>query len=840
MTRRDHYVSVEHDRSWTPFTQPGRPAHYVTSEMWLERRVQAAIRLQCFFRSVKAKRLVRGMRARHHHQRDEEQRKERRRLDQIQWEKQHALESKLHPHTAKDFEALYHGLQQWLQAETARINVDYGEKVGWSKEGLRLAKLADLVDQETILIQKMDRLKLAAKADNHQHWIKNLLDRMSNAKQWKIEDGKTAITLDTPSILRARELRDLYLALARHEQCTVDERLQILLHVKHTVQEYDCRLTRDIVDLIDREGDLISRGRDRSTLEGLRQRIGNLFLQFVRTAEFNPEAARYTKIPSAALAANSKSWTKLQKHGVGAGVGAGVVAGGDTSNANNATAADGTTTTSSTNNQQQHVLGGGAAVSSDVVGSQMYACRSCNKYLPSTAFYLHTTMRHLGKCKSCTADDNMANRRDNELGLHQMMNWIRAEEIRKVHILRTLWERYYVSLGSLDGETTGVGVGSGVGSGVAAQDDSTTTSNTHQHNSNQNHHHTNRFHLIHHISSQFARALGGFGLSGDALESVLEHASGDGSTTNGTTGTGPREALLLAERITDRLSEEGGGHSTFLTFMTDHDLRYLLDTIWKKQSAMPVGQSGAGAGAGTQSAHSVSMASSTSTSTSESAQERLTFTRWDPFLPFSPWNCVLLTKQEAATHDRHSLAVAMQNLVAAAKSYSTRRHQYATATVADTTDTTATTATTAGTTTTTTMVLNTTTPSTIHGKWSVGSVPEHLYSPHFVATIRARHLLARQHFTHLLPMEKVYLEKLLQGGPSGQAGQGGQRPSQSGSVTQQAETALTEQQQQQQQQQQQYQEDLQLRDLHEQQQHEQQQQQQDVPAAETAMPVEAQ
>ena len=34
---------------------------------------------------------------------------------------------------------------------------------------------------------------------------------------------------------------------------SIDERLDVLLHVKWTVKEFDCNLTRDIVELIDRE-----------------------------------------------------------------------------------------------------------------------------------------------------------------------------------------------------------------------------------------------------------------------------------------------------------------------------------------------------------------------------------------------------------------------------------------------------------------------------------------------------------------------------------------------------------------------------------------------------------
>lgn len=77
----------------------------------------------------------------------------------------------------------------------------------------------------------------------------------------------------------------------------MDERLDVLLHVKWTVKEFDCDLTREIVDLIDREADLLNRGRNAKVLEGLRKRISSLFLSFIETPEFNPEAARFQIVP---------------------------------------------------------------------------------------------------------------------------------------------------------------------------------------------------------------------------------------------------------------------------------------------------------------------------------------------------------------------------------------------------------------------------------------------------------------------------------------------------------------------------------------------------------------
>ena len=90
------------------------------------------------------------------------------------------------------------------------------------------------------------------------------------------------VEVHTPFTTRAMELMQLYNGL-NLPMLTIDERLDVLLHVKWTVKEFDCNLTREIVDLIDREADLLNRGRNPRVLEGLRKRISSLFLTFIET-----------------------------------------------------------------------------------------------------------------------------------------------------------------------------------------------------------------------------------------------------------------------------------------------------------------------------------------------------------------------------------------------------------------------------------------------------------------------------------------------------------------------------------------------------------------------------
>ena len=73
--------------------------------------------------------------------------------------------------------------------------------------------------------------------------------------------------MDTPYTIRAQELRDIYSTLSM-KYLTQDERLDVLLTLKHTIKEHDCKLTQEIIELIDREADLLMRGVKESNLEG--------------------------------------------------------------------------------------------------------------------------------------------------------------------------------------------------------------------------------------------------------------------------------------------------------------------------------------------------------------------------------------------------------------------------------------------------------------------------------------------------------------------------------------------------------------------------------------------
>ena len=112
---------------------------------------------------------------------------------------------------------------------------------------------------------------------------------------WTGEPGQ--FEMETGYTLRAKELRDLYNAL-KMEGLNREERIDMLLTLKNIVAGVpDCKLTKELIGLAEREAEMLVRGVNSSLLNGLRARILHLYLQFCRDPKFNPEAARHLTVP---------------------------------------------------------------------------------------------------------------------------------------------------------------------------------------------------------------------------------------------------------------------------------------------------------------------------------------------------------------------------------------------------------------------------------------------------------------------------------------------------------------------------------------------------------------
>jgi len=202
--------------------------------------------------------------------------------------RQFEVERRTNPKTAADFELLYEELEDWTRKEK-----EAAQALESGKE--RKARNAQILAKHTKALQTIDKLKAAASQNGRGKRVDKMLELMGKPKLVEMSTGEVQ-EVHTQFTVRAAELMDLYSGLGDLGVST-DDRLDILLNVKWTVREFDCKLSRDITDLCDREAEMLNRGRGGETLAGLRKRLSNLFLQFIETPDFNPEATRFLKVP---------------------------------------------------------------------------------------------------------------------------------------------------------------------------------------------------------------------------------------------------------------------------------------------------------------------------------------------------------------------------------------------------------------------------------------------------------------------------------------------------------------------------------------------------------------
>ena len=200
------------------------------------------------------------------------------------------LERKLHPTSKLDFALLFNELDSWRRQEVVRI------KASTQKGDERRLAMMELLASETKALQSIQQLKFSASHNNQEEKTEQMLSLMAQPHRWRLSDGNVA-QVNTPAIQRAKELLDLYHALTAPLE-SVGQRLEVLLNVKWTIKAVDsCILTKTLSDLLDREADLLNRGRPFKSMEALRLRIKNLFLQFIDDPQYNPRAVEFIKVP---------------------------------------------------------------------------------------------------------------------------------------------------------------------------------------------------------------------------------------------------------------------------------------------------------------------------------------------------------------------------------------------------------------------------------------------------------------------------------------------------------------------------------------------------------------
>ena len=260
--------------------------HYVSAEELENKYMFNVMFVQRVCRGWIARKKVAQMRDVYAKQKDQEEDDKKQKSEELYLRKIEEAKRCENPKTKADFDMLYNKLEEWRRNEEEQIPTKDPRTVSVAR--------AKLVMQEAKMLSKIATNKNLANLEAKENTVRDFLNKASSPHCWLLSDGGT-ISIETPDTLRALDLQNLYIRL-RCDDVIPEERVLVLNDLKENVAEFDCKLTRELVDLIDRETDLMERGVKHSNLAGLRQRIIQLYLQYVRTPTFNPEARRYSRL----------------------------------------------------------------------------------------------------------------------------------------------------------------------------------------------------------------------------------------------------------------------------------------------------------------------------------------------------------------------------------------------------------------------------------------------------------------------------------------------------------------------------------------------------------------
>lgn len=144
------------------------------------------------------------------------------------------------------------------------------------------------------MLRAIEKFRAELKADNRIIKEKKLLETMSTPVMWKSVKG-LHVSMDTLEAQHARYLKDLYYSFSKTE-IKFEERMELLVNFKVTLQEYQCPLAEQLTGLIDRECDLMVRNVSNKDLEVLRKRIQAYVFKFIHLPEFNKGSMRRIEV----------------------------------------------------------------------------------------------------------------------------------------------------------------------------------------------------------------------------------------------------------------------------------------------------------------------------------------------------------------------------------------------------------------------------------------------------------------------------------------------------------------------------------------------------------------
>ncbi|XP_034948938.1 uncharacterized protein [Chelonus insularis] len=263
MWRKDCYISSENDKYMTP-----KP--YETHEMREKRLNEKAKIIQKCYRSWRIIKTMSQCATAYKKMSDDCKKFEEERAELLKKRNERSIIRQTFPQTWADLDKIYALIEFQRQSRLNEVRK-------------RFFPAAVIAENYRILENNIDTL------EKHQQFIikKNKSKQLekfliSNCKpvRW-VGYKRKFIEMITLRVQKAREVKSLYDNLNRND-CTSEERLELLIILKRSLNLHNCYFAMDLINLIDQEIMLSTFIVTGTSLNYLRQRISNAFLYFVR------------------------------------------------------------------------------------------------------------------------------------------------------------------------------------------------------------------------------------------------------------------------------------------------------------------------------------------------------------------------------------------------------------------------------------------------------------------------------------------------------------------------------------------------------------------------------
>ncbi|XP_014255030.1 IQ and ubiquitin-like domain-containing protein [Cimex lectularius] len=186
-----------------------------------------------------------------------------------------------------DFYDLYTILGIWKQKELQNIKE--------TTEGIsRKAAIAELLDKEIQCLYNIENQRIKSKTESMRRIDMRVLQNSARYEVTRYRKGNLTI-IDTLATQRANEFKEIFSAYQTLD-LTKEERIDILTTWKIMLSKLEgLDVTKDIIELLDRETDLLLLDIPNNKLVGLRKRVESLFFNMIKSPEFNTQVLNLTK-----------------------------------------------------------------------------------------------------------------------------------------------------------------------------------------------------------------------------------------------------------------------------------------------------------------------------------------------------------------------------------------------------------------------------------------------------------------------------------------------------------------------------------------------------------------